>query len=106
MKLSTFRSIRCSQYSIRSSLRKGNSNKGWPSRHQDSRDSSSPVGVVADVGRIPFGVEVRIVQEEDPEEGNHRTAAGEGSHPEEDRSYREEDRRQAGEDKGAVVGNS
>lgn len=39
-----------------------------------------------------LGVEVRIVQEEDPEEGNHRTAAGEGSHPEEDRSYREEDR--------------
>lgn len=38
------------------------------------------------------GLEVRIVQEEDPEEGNHRIAAGEGSHPGEDRSYREEGR--------------
>lgn len=38
-----------------------------------------------------LGVEVRIVQEEDPEEGNRRTA-GEGSRPEEVRSYREEDR--------------
>lgn len=55
---------------------------------------------------IPWGLEVRIVQEEDPEEGNHRIAAGEGSHPGEDRSYREEGRRQAGEDRGAVVGNS
>lgn len=105
MKLSTFRSIRCSRYSIRSSLRKGNSNKGWPSRHQDSRDSFSPAVELVVAAGIPFGVEVRIVQEEDPEEGNRRTA-GEGSRPEEVRSYREEDRRQAGEDKGAVVGNS